>query len=421
MLKLFVSSVLDLLPLMLTVVLALVNRPHAPMERRRMGSITWFVGLLGLVVAGVVAYLRLNTALIMLPLVKVWSGIAILLVVILFTISLWILGDRKLHLIDQTWRHRFLAVTALLLLAVGGFYFALPYFLSIDAIVLMGSSPFETQSILRLVGFVTGTLLIIVCAWVIARSYRHMSRRICNVLTTLVLLVVIVPKIFSIYYILSTTRMMPSISFVFDAVLFIENNLVLTLLVMSLVAALPGVIALKAPSIKGKKLNPAQRRLHRADVLSRREFFGASVALGAALVWVCTDGKNRAEAKPELSPIEHSEVSGKQIKVDRKLVSDGHLHRFAYKTDRGTEIRFIVIKKNEVSFGTGLDACEICGAAGYYERNGQVICSRCNVMMNTQTIGFKGGCNPIPITYKLTKKALFFSIDQLLQYESIFQ
>ncbi|MCU9968399.1 Fe-S-containing protein [Mobiluncus mulieris] len=421
MLKLFVSSVLDLLPLMLTVVLALVNRPHAPMERRRMGLITWFFGLLGLGVAGVIAYLRLNTPWISLPAIKVWAGLLILLMVVVFTASLWILGSRQLHLIDQTWRHRLLTVTSMLFLAIGGFYFALPYFLSIDSIVLMGTSAFETQSILRLVGFAGGTLLALACAWVIARSYRHMSRRVCNILTTLVLLVVIVPKSFSIYNILSNARMLPRLSFVFNMVLFFQQHLVLTLLAMALVAALPGVIALKVPSIKGKKLNPAQVRLHRADVLSRREFFGASIAFGAALVWVCTDGKTRAEAKPELSPIEPSVVEGDKIKVDRKLVSDGHLHRFAYKTDTGTEIRFIVIKKNQVSFGTGLDACEICGNAGYYERNGKVICSRCDVMMNTQTIGFKGGCNPIPISYKQTEDSLVFSVKELSQFEDVFR
>lgn len=421
MLKLFISSVLDLLPLMLTVVLALVNRPHAPMERRLMGSITWLVGLLGMLAAGIIAYLRLNTALISIPTVNVWSGAATFLVAAIFVASLWILGGRELHLIDQTWRHRFLAVTAMLFLAVGGFYFALPYFLSIDAIVLMGTSLFETQSILRLVGFVSGTLLVLACAWVIAKSYRHMSRRVCNILTTLVLLVVIGPKVFLIYQTLAGMRVFPRSSLVFNVVLFIQQNSALMLLMMALVAALPGVIALKAPSIKGKKLNSAQRRLHRADVLSRREFFGASVAFGAALVWICTDGKARMEAKPELSPIEPSEIEGNKIKVSLKLVSDGHLHRFAYNTDTGTEIRFIVIKKNEVAFGTGLDACEICGDSGYYERGGKVICSRCDVMMNTQTIGFQGGCNPIPIDYEQTKDSLVFSIDQLVKYEDVFR
>ena len=64
-------------------------------------------------------------------------------------------------------------------------------------------------------------------------------------------------------------------------------------------------------------------------------------------------------------------------------------------------MRFIVIKKNEIAFGTGLDACEICGDSGYFEDKGKVICRECDVMMNIQTIGFPGGCNPIPIAYEI--------------------
>jgi uncharacterized membrane protein len=77
------------------------------------------------------------------------------------------------------------------------------------------------------------------------------------------------------------------------------------------------------------------------------------------------------------------------------------LHRFIYPASNGTEVRFIVIKKNEIAFGVGLDACDICGPTGYYERNDEVICKLCDVVMNKSTIGFKGGCNPVPLAYAI--------------------
>ena len=55
------------------------------------------------------------------------------------------------------------------------------------------------------------------------------------------------------------------------------------------------------------------------------------------------------------APIEPSAVEGDAVTVSRELVSDGHLHRFAYRASDDTEVRFIVIKKNEIAFGTGLD------------------------------------------------------------------
>ena len=63
-------------------------------------------------------------------------------------------------------------------------------------------------------------------------------------------------------------------------------------------------------------------------------------------------------------------------------------------------MRFIIIRKNGGAYGIGLDACENCGDAGYYEKDGKIICKKCEVAINLATIGFKGGCNPIPFPYK---------------------
>ena len=80
-------------------------------------------------------------------------------------------------------------------------------------------------------------------------------------------------------------------------------------------------------------------------------------------------------------------------------LEDGHLHRFEYKASNGAAVRFIVILKNGGAYGVGLDACENCGPSGYYEKDGKVICKRCDVAINPATIGFKGGCNPIPLAF----------------------
>ena len=113
-------------------------------------------------------------------------------------------------------------------------------------------------------------------------------------------------------------------------------------------------------------------------------------------------------------------------------VADGHLHRFTYETEAGFTtstgyetqggigVRVIVIKKpNSNAYGVGLDACDICGTTGYYERDGQVVCSKCDVVMNINTIGFKGGCNPLVIDYKIADGYIFIARETLLEYEKI--
>jgi uncharacterized membrane protein len=76
-------------------------------------------------------------------------------------------------------------------------------------------------------------------------------------------------------------------------------------------------------------------------------------------------------------------------------------------------VRFIVIKKNETSFGVGLDACDICGPTGYYERKDEVICMLCDVVMNKNTIGFKGGCNPVPLAFTIREGSLVVRCEDL--------
>jgi uncharacterized membrane protein len=97
---------------------------------------------------------------------------------------------------------------------------------------------------------------------------------------------------------------------------------------------------------------------------------------------------------------------GGEITIPIESLNDGHLHRFAYISSENIEVRFIVIKKNESAWGVGLDACDICGATGYYERDDDVICKLCDVVMNKSTIGFKGGCNPVPLAFTIRDGAM---------------
>lgn len=102
-------------------------------------------------------------------------------------------------------------------------------------------------------------------------------------------------------------------------------------------------------------------------------------------------------------------------------VEDGHLHRFAYTAADGTEMRFIIILKNAGAYGVGLDACETCGDAGYYEQDGKIICKRCDVAINLATIGFKGGCNPIPFPYQVDDGAIIIHAADLDALSAHFQ
>jgi uncharacterized membrane protein len=170
------------------------------------------------------------------------------------------------------------------------------------------------------------------------------------------------------------------------------------------------ITGLKTPR-SGK--NPAENRKIRASLRTNRRWCFTVAAGFVFSVLAVTVIKAYTERGVELSPAEPMTIAGPEIIIPIPQVEDGHLHRFAYNASDGTEVRFIVIKKNEIAYGVGLDACDICGATGYYERKGQVICRLCDVVMNISTIGFKGGCNPVPLAYRLRSGNMVIEIADL--------
>ena len=168
--------------------------------------------------------------------------------------------------------------------------------------------------------------------------------------------------------------------------------------------------------------NPAQHRKIRAKRRSNRRWSTSLIVCCVLSVCVLTFINAYANKEVELSPIEDALIEDGAVKVSFEQVNDGHLHRFGYTTDSGTTIRFIIIQKpNSSAYGVGLDACDICGETGYYEKGGQVVCNLCDVVMNINTIGFKGGCNPIVIDYSIQNGYIIVPIEGLLEYESEFK
>jgi high-affinity iron transporter len=68
----------------------------------------------------------------------------------------------------------------------------------------------------------------------------------------------------------------------------------------------------------------------------------------------------------------------------------------------GATVRFIAVplddpRKPSTAIATAFDACEICGAKGYYQEGGNVACLHCGSTIYPPSIGQRGGCNPIPL------------------------
>ena len=159
--------------------------------------------------------------------------------------------------------------------------------------------------------------------------------------------------------------------------------------------------------------NPALRRKARARL--RSDFrSGVAVALAMAMVlFTATALRAVSRRGPVIAEPTKIAPRGDRLVMDLEGLSDGNLHRLAYDSPSGTPVRFIVVKKSQRAFGVGLDACDLCGQSGYYQRGDQVVCKLCDVVMNKSTIGFPGGCNPVPLAFELSGGSMIIKTEDL--------
>ncbi|MBR6185292.1 MAG: DUF2318 domain-containing protein [Clostridia bacterium] len=210
-----------------------------------------------------------------------------------------------------------------------------------------------------------------------------------------------------------------------DWMMFTANYAMLFIWVMAGIAVLLAVLLFRQGTIiKEPYDNPAQHRKLKARNRHWRRVAAGVLVCVALCTAIMTVVKTNDTKQVELSAPEAYTVDQEAgvILVPMEAVSDGHLHRFEYKTEKNINVRWIVVKKpGSASFGVGLDACEVCGNAGYFERSGQIICKRCDVVMNINTIGFKGGCNPIPMPYEVKDGNLVFRLEDIIAGEKEFR
>jgi uncharacterized membrane protein len=71
-----------------------------------------------------------------------------------------------------------------------------------------------------------------------------------------------------------------------------------------------------------------------------------------------------------------------------------------------------VIRKPN-GWGTALDACMICGTAGYRQDGSNVICRNCASAIYIPTIGEAGGCNPVGVPSHIEGSELVIELGAL--------
>ncbi len=415
MLPFFITAVSTLLPLSYAV--AVMSRFGDDTKSKVARILILAGGLLGLVLSCVIAFVRRTQAKQMLKslvrLNRQAIALAWLLLLLFLLIAIVYQVVRSRGRKVRSSRPGFLTILGG---ATGGLVLAfmavtlLPIlFAQTNEFIAFGEDSFGTASLLRVAGFLIGILtafMTCLATYKILNRSRGRARRILFILFVLALNIDYALRGISA---LARLRILSSQNdLVFAIMIFEDKSLPFVgagYLLVTLIAAL--AVFLANLKLHGDYPHPAARRKERWRLRNCRRW-SVTAVIFSVLVFLTVSALHAYVNRPVvLTPPQPYQEEGDRIVIPLSDVDDGHLHRFSYSFE-GHDIRFLVVRKPQGNaYGLGLDACDICGVAGYFERNHEVICKRCDVVMNKATIGFKGGCNPVPFPYEIKDAKIY--------------
>ena len=276
-------------------------------------------------------------------------------------------------------------------------------------------SIFNQDFLFRVVGYGLGLVLMLLLGLSIYKIAGHLPYSVLIPAIALCLLVMIASQALGVSQILVGRNFIPRYGWMMSllmAMLDHANWFIYGLALITALMALYLFLRIKLSRLPGG--NPAQLRKLKAQQRSQKRYCLLLCAILVICLLIITVGRYYDSRGVELSPpVEMPAING-EIVLPLPSINDGRLHRYVYKAENGTEVRYIVIRKSESGYGVGLDACDICGPTGYYERNEkEVVCILCDVVMNISTIGFPGGCNPVPLKFTIADGNLIIKTKEL--------
>jgi uncharacterized membrane protein len=378
-------------------------------------------GILG---AAVFAVLRRTTA-INRGMVNTWVLCAAITAGLVFMVLLW-RGKGASRSVGFSLASAALAGTLLL-------YALPPLFLLPSDFVMAGQSVFSTEFLVNLTGALGGLLVVFLAGLMVFHAGTQTARAAgtgFRILLSAALAVNMANQAAGVIQFLMARRILPLHRGLFKVIMLAVNNPRFFVFAGTGIAALLplGLLAgdfsrRRSGALAGNGVppNPAAARKRKALARRNRRRNAAALVFLGLSVFTLTGLKTWNERAVALSPAEPFTLAGEEIIIPVTQIEDGHLHRFAWNAQDNTEVRFIVVKKSASAWGVGLDACDICGSTGYYERRDGIVCRLCDVVMNKSTIGFKGGCNPVPLAYTVRDGAMVVRLEDLEREKGRFQ
>jgi high-affinity iron transporter len=354
-------------------------------------SVYWALGtafLSSIGAAVVVAHLNLNQ-----DVVEGW----IMLVAAFFVVTMIVFMTRTAHTLKSRIEQR-LGTLASRGSQLGLFLFVFLMVLreGIETVLILSAVQLNSTELMSFIGTLLGVgLAVLFGVMFVKGSVRIHLQRFFRV-TTVILIFVAAQLLISGLHELSESGVLPSSRQEMALIGPIVRNDFFFFVTILALTALMVLFEYRRRSPGAAPESNAQRR--KAQWTARRERLWMASVYASSFVFILLVTAEFIYAKSTRSLPAATEVTfqdGRAV-IPIGQLANGDLQRYV-ATVNGTQVRFFLYRKPDGSVATVLDACEICGGVGFYRGTNGLVCKNCASPINPQSVGQRGGCNPIPL------------------------
>jgi FTR1 family protein len=275
----------------------------------------------------------------------------------------------------------------------------------VETVLILGAVSLNSSELLNVLGTLLGVALAVVFGVMFVKGSVRINLQKFFKVTTVILFFVALQLVVSGLHELSENGVLPSSKAEMALIGPIVRNDVFFFITVLALAALMVLFEYRrrVPEVAADSRAEERKQQWRA----RRERLWMAAVYGSSFVFILliTAQFIYAKGADTLSPATEVAFINDRATIPLAQVSDGDLHRFAVTLD-GTRVRFVVYQRPDGKVVALADACEICGAVGFYKDATGIICKNCAAPIAPMSMGQPGGCNPIPLTSTVTGDAI---------------
>ena len=290
----------------------------------------------------------------------------------------------------------------------------------VETVLILGAVSLNSTELLSFLGTLSGVIVAIVFGVMFVKGSVRVNLQKFFRVTTAILFFVAAQLIISGLHELSENGVLPSSREEMALIGPIVRNDLFFFVTIVALAALMVLFEVKRRQPASLPDSPAERRKAQWSARRERLWMVSVYASSFLFILMVTAEFIYAKSVSALSPATEVTFSNGQVSIPLGQVSDGDLHRFAAR-ENGVEVRFWLYQKPDGKVATVFDACQICGAVGFYKGPNGVICKNCAAPINGQSVGMTGGCNPIPLRAEQTADAVIVRETDIAAGARIFQ